>query len=139
MTTIDQLANDIVAFLRDLLTPATLGIVISVGGLGYKLFKSISTKIEKGRLKTVSNITDQLTEMKNNHSRDYADLQKEILRLQLLEGIDSKRLSASEVRYFYDKYKRFGGNSFVSSAVKDYVKELEEKENERKRSSNDHR
>ena len=136
MTTIDQLAKDLAAFFQDLLSPTTLGIVISVGGIGYKLFKSIGTKMENGRKKTIDNITNQLTEMQKTHDIDHADLQKEILRLQLLEGMDSKRLSVSEVRYFYDKYKKAGGNSFVSEAVKNYIKDLEEKENERKRSSN---
>ena len=103
------------------------------------MLKAVSVNIEKSRSQTINNITRQLSEMQNQHDIDHADLQKEILRLQLLEGMDSKRLSISEVRYFYDKYKKFGGNSFVTGAVKDYIKELEEKDNERKRSGIDHR
>lgn len=48
----------------------------------------------------------------------------EVLRLQILDGIDTKRLSESEVLYFYDKYKRFGGNSFVTSRVEHYLEQI---------------
>ena len=49
-------------------------------------------------------------------------LQKDVLRLQILDGIDSKRLSESEILYFFDRYKALGGNSFVEDRVKKYVK-----------------
>lgn len=52
--------------------------------------------------------------------------QKEILRLQILEGIDSHRLSESEVEYFYDKYHKVGGNSFVTAKVNKYISDMRE-------------
>ena len=51
-------------------------------------------------------------------------LEVEILRLQILDGIESKRLSYSEVLYFFDKYKALGGNSFVEDKVEKYVYDL---------------
>ena len=63
--------------------------------------------------------------IEEDNLESYRDMQKEILRLQILEGIDGKRLSPSEVRYFYDKYKSVGGNSFVTEKVQKYLKEIE--------------
>ena len=51
-------------------------------------------------------------------------LEVEIIRLQILDGIESKRLSYSEVLYFFDKYKALGGNSFVEDKVEKYVYDL---------------
>lgn len=48
----------------------------------------------------------------------------EVLRIQILDGIDAKRLSESEVLYFYDKYKRLGGNSFVTGRVEHYLEKI---------------
>lgn len=55
------------------------------------------------------------------------DIEKEVLRIQILSGIDSHRLSRSELLYFFDKYKALGGNSFVEDRVKSYLKVLEDK------------
>ena len=40
-----------------------------------------------------------------------------------------KRLSTSEVLYFFDKYKALGGNSFVEEKVGQYVYELNNRGN----------
>lgn len=63
--------------------------------------------------------------VKSNSSR-IDDIEKEILRLQLLEGMNSNRLSPSEIAYFYDRYKALGGNSFVTARVHEYLHDLNE-------------
>lgn len=71
-----------------------------------------------------------------NEMHDRVDkLEVEILRLQILEGMDSERLSKSELLYFYDKYQKLGGNSFVEQKVEDYIEnlEMEMKDNASKR------
>lgn len=94
------------------------------------MFKSISSKVAEQQRSSNMRVSQQITALDKKQEAAYRDLQKEILRLQILEGIDSKRLSKSEVEYFYDKYKSFGGNSFVSGAVRDYVNKLEDKKHE---------
>lgn len=81
-----------------------------------KNIKPLEDKIDKA--------LEAINDVKSDNVKSTRDTQKEILRLQILEGIDSHRLSESEVRYFYDKYHRDGGNSFVTEKVNQYIKDL---------------
>lgn len=69
---------------------------------------------------------EAIADVKSDNIKSTRDTQKEILRLQILEGMDTHRLSESELRYFYDKYHKVGGNSFVTSKVNQYLKDLGE-------------
>lgn len=69
---------------------------------------------------------EAIAEIKSDNIKSTRDTQKEILRLQILEGMDTHRLSESELRYFYDKYHKVGGNSFVTAKVKQYLKDFGE-------------
>lgn len=144
MITVEQLGADVVVFLHHLLSPENLSIVLTLSGLGWKLLqiiKKMNDEEKKQMLDKISNqqeleelskqrmidkINERLDTVSKENSNAYRDMQKEILRLQILEGIDVKRLSQSEVQYFYDKYKSFGGNSFVTEKVHSYLRELEE-------------
>lgn len=103
---------------------------MTVGGIAYKFVKSLSKKFSEDSKAMVCDVKEQLEELKKNDEVHYQDLQKEILRIQLLQGMDTKRLSASEAAYFYDKYRKVGGNSFVSERYHEYLKELEDQDNE---------
>jgi hypothetical protein len=46
-----------------------------------------------------------------------------MLRLQIITGINSGRLSMGEVTMLYDKYKDNGGNSYITRVVDDYLEE----------------
>ena len=69
---------------------------------------------------------EAIADVKSDNIKSTRDTQKEILRLQILEGMDTHRLSESELRYFYDKYHNVGGNSFVTAKVNQYLKDLGE-------------
>ena len=99
--------------------------VVTLGGLGWKFINSIKKNFNHQQKEFVDEIGQRLDHMEKHNTEAYRDMQKEILRLQILEGIDVKRLSPSEVRYFYDKYKAFGGNSFVTEKVHKYIEEIE--------------
>ena len=73
---------------------------------------------------------EALADVKSDNIKSTRDTQKEILRLQILEGMDNHRLSESELRYFYDKYHKVGGNSFVTAKVNQYLKDLGEEDND---------
>lgn len=78
-------------------------------------------------LKTLQERMDKLDLMTDQR---LDDVEKEILRLQILEGINSNRLSPSEISYFYDRYKELGGNSFVTAKVKKYISDYEKENGE---------
>lgn len=80
--------------------------------------------------KALKHFNEKQDEMIANIDERLSDIEKETLRIQILTGIDSERLSRSELLYFFDKYKALGGNSFVEDRVNMYLKILEDKGDE---------
>ena len=136
----DQLGHDFAIFLFHLLNPTTFGLVVSLGTLGWQLYKRIKKMVHENYHESIQplenkidKLNDSIAKLRDDEKHEWTghlvitrDIQKEVLRLQILEGIDARRLSESEVRYFYDKYKAYGGNSFVTSKVKKYLEQLEQ-------------
>lgn len=114
-------------FLKQLLNPSNIALLTTVGGIGYRVFKSIIKIIEKQQDDLIVKLDARLSSLEKLHEEQVADLKVEVLRLQLLTGIDSHRLSESEVLYFFDKYKQNGGNSFVEDKVEAYLVNLRQK------------
>lgn len=112
-------------FVRHLLSPEELSEAAIVLGAVWKILDRFNKKREASQKKTNDELNARFDKIEEDNLESYRDMQKEILRLQILEGIDGKRLSPSEVRYFYDKYKSVGGNSFVTEKVQKYLKEIE--------------
>lgn len=137
----DQLGQDFARFVYHLLTPETFGLVTALGTVLWQLHKYIKRNLEQNYKDVMDPVEKKLDELnrsviylKDNEKKDWKehlvltrDIQKEVLRLQILEGIESKRLSESEVRFFYDKYRKFGGNSFVTAKVHDYLDSLDKR------------
>lgn len=92
----------------------TIALLSAVGAIFWRLFKQGINAINKKQDELITRNTEQMNEIK-----------VEILRLQILDGIDSRRLSKSEVLYLYDKYKELGGNSFVTQKVSEYTDSVE--------------
>lgn len=95
------------------LRPDNIAMLSLIGGFGYKLSKLLIKKLDGQQNEIISRLDKRMD-----------SLEVEILRLQILDGIESKRLSYSEVLYFFDKYKALGGNSFVEDKVEKYVYDL---------------
>jgi hypothetical protein len=130
---VQKIAQDIGEFIMDLFTPYTFATVISLITIFYKFYKLIRDKLDAQDRATTAQLDQKFQDLSSSiatindlQQKNYRDIQKEVLRLQLLEGMDSKRLSESEVRQFYDKYHEMGGNSFVTAKVQEYVHGLEE-------------
>ena len=109
-------------FVLMLLRPENVATLSLVGGLLYKGVKLINKKLDANQIETLSALSLKLDKLESSHKESMETLQKDVLRLQILDGIDSKRLSVSEVLFFFDRYKALGGNSFVDDRVKTYVK-----------------
>ena len=90
----------------------------------YKIFQRFIKRITEKIENELAEISKRISAIEKNAAMAHKDLEKEVLRLQLLEGINSERLSASEVAYFYDRYVALGGNSFVSEKVHEYLEKL---------------
>ena len=104
------------------LRPENVATITLVLGLLYKGVKLINKKLDAHQDATIATINAKLSTLEKNQKESIEALQKDVLQLQILDGIDSKRLSPSEVLFFFDRYKALGGNSFVEDRVKEYVK-----------------
>ena len=104
------------------LRPANVATISLVWGLLYKGVKLMNKKLDANQDATIEAINTKLDTLEKNQKDSIETLQKDVLRLQILDGIDSNRLSTSEVLFFFDRYKALGGNSFVDERVKKYVK-----------------
>ena len=105
-----------------ILRPENVATIALVWGLLYKGVKLVNKKLDANQDATIEAINTKLSTLEKNQKESIETLQKDVLRLQILDGIDSNRLSTSEVLFFFDRYKALGGNSFVEDRVKKYVK-----------------
>ena len=105
-----------------ILRPENVATIALVWGLLYKGVKLVNKKLDANQDATIEAINTKLDTLEKNQKESIETLQKDVLRLQILDGIDSKRLSTSEVLFFFDRYKALGGNSFVDERVKQYTK-----------------
>ena len=105
-----------------ILRPENVATITLVWGLLYKGVKLMNKKLDAHQDATIAAINTKLDTLEKNQKDSIETLQKDVLRLQILDGIDSNRLSTSEVLFFFDRYKALGGNSFVDERVKQYVK-----------------
>ena len=122
MLYIEELTIAIGKFVSMLLRPENVATLTLVGGLLYKGVKLINKKLDANQDATLSALSLKLDKLESSYKESMETLQKDVLRLQILDGIESNRLSVSEVLFFFDRYKDLGGNSFVEDRVKKYVK-----------------
>ena len=122
MVSIEELIKEAGQFGAMLLRPENVATVTIVWGLLYKGVKLMNKKLDAIQDSTIEAINTKLNTLEKNQKESIEALQKDVLRIQILYGIDSNQLSVSEVLFFFDRYKALGGNSFVEERVKQYVK-----------------
>ena len=122
MVSIEELIKEAGQFVAMILRPENVATITLVWGLLYKGVKLMNKKLDANQDATIEAINTKLSTLEKNQKESIETLQKDVLRLQILDGIDSNRLSTSEVLFFFDRYKALGGNSFVDERVKQYVK-----------------
>ena len=122
MVSIEELIKVLGRLVATVLRPENVATISLVWGLLYKGVKLVNKKLDANQDATIEAINAKLNSLEKNQKESIETLQKDVLRLQILDGIDSKRLSTSEVLFFFDRYKALGGNSFVDERVKQYTK-----------------
>lgn len=111
--------------------PENIALLGTLGLLGRRSFNKISKTVNAQQDLVIETLNEKIEELELKTSKELRDTQVEILRLQILQGIDSKRLSYSEILYFFDKYKALGGNSFVEDKVQKYIYDIQNKEEDK--------
>ena len=110
-------------FFKWLLNPATISslsvYVTAIGFTGRWAWK----KLEAKQNEDLVNMKTDIKELSDNVNDSMMIIQRDMLRLQIITGINSGRLSMGEVTMLYDKYKANGGNSYITRVVDDYLEE----------------
>ena len=139
-----EVHDHVVGLLKWLLSPEVLsqiGLYLGVGasiiGFATRVFKKLWAKLEAKQNEEIEAIKNSITALAISFEEMRKTQELDFLRLQIITGIHSGRLSNNEVLHMYDTYSQKGGNSYVSRIVNDYVDENnikeEGKRNARKR------
>ena len=106
-----------------LLNPVTISslsiYMTTIGFVGRWAWKKLEAKQNEDLVNMKSDIKD----LSDNVNDSMMTIQRDMLRLQIITGINSGRLSVGEVTMLYDIYKAKGGNSYISRVVNDYLEE----------------
>ena len=110
-------------FFKWLINPATISslsvYVTTIGFAGRWAWKKLEAKQNEDLVNMKSDIKD----LSDNVNNSMKTIQRDMLRLQIITGINSGRLSMAEVTMLYDIYKANGGNSYITRVVDDYLEE----------------
>ena len=110
-------------FFKWLLDPAIISKLsiygTSIGFAGRWAWKKLEAKQDED----LANMKSDIKDLSNNVNDSMLMIQRDMLRLQIITGINSGRLSAGEITMLYDQYKDKGGNSYISRIVNDYLEE----------------
>lgn len=106
-----------------LLNPVTISslsiYMTTIGFVGRWAWKKLEAKQNEDLVNMKSDIKD----LYDNVDNSMKTIQRDMLRLQIITGINSGLLSMAEVTTLYDIYKANGGNSYVTRVVNDYLEE----------------
>ena len=110
-------------FFKWLFNPVTISslsvYVTTIGFAGRWALK----KLEAKQNEDLVNMKTDIKDLSDNVNDSMMTIQQDMLRLQIITGINSGRLSIGEVTMLYDKYKDNGGNSYITRVVDDYLEE----------------
>ena len=113
-------AFDLLKWLLNPVTISTLSVygtsVVFAGRWAWK-------KLEAKQNEDLANMKSDIKNLSNNVNDSMMMIQRDMLRLQIITGVNSGLLSAGEVTMLYDQYKDKGGNSYISRIVNDYLEE----------------
>ena len=109
--------------LKWLFNPVTIS-TLSVYGTGIAFAGRWAwKKLEAKQNEDLVNMKSDIKDLSDNVNNSMKTIQRDMLRLQIITGINSGRLSMAEVATLYDTYKANGGNSYITRVVDDYLEE----------------
>lgn len=130
-----EVSEHLKALLYWLLSPEVLsqiGVYIGFGasivGFGAKVFTRLWNKLEKKQNEEIDGIKNAISALTLSFQEMQQTQERDFLRLQIVTGIQSERLSIAEVLALYDSYTQKGGNSYITRVVNDYIEEKRHKE-----------
>lgn len=131
----NEVSEHLKALMYWLLSPEVLsqiGVYIGVGasivGFGAKVFTRLWNKLEKKQNEEIDGIKNAISALTLSFQEMQQTQERDFLRIQIVTGIQSERLSIAEILALYDAYTQKGGNSYITRVVNDYIEEKRHKE-----------
>ena len=110
-------------FFKWLINPVTISsLSVYVTTIGFAV-RWAWKKLEAKQNEDLVNMKSDIKDLSDNVNNSMKTIQRDMLRLQIITGINSGRLSMAEVTTLYDIYKANGGNSYITRVVDDYLEE----------------
>lgn len=125
---IEELVKDLGSVLRHILKPGNLATLVTLWGIVRYSISQLTKRLDKRQDEMINLLSTRIDVLESYYKKSIDDVTVEVLRVQILTGIDQKRLSRSELSYFFDKYKKLGGNSFVEDKVHEYLRRSEKED-----------
>ena len=110
-------------FFKWLFNPVTISTLSLYGTTVAFVGRWAWKKLETKQNEDLANMKSDIKDLSNNVNDSMITIERDMLRLQIITGIHSGRLSPGEVTMLYDQYKDKGGNSYISRIVDDYLEE----------------
>ena len=110
-------------FFKWLFNPVTISTLSVYGTTVAFVGRWAWKKLETKQNEDLANMKSDIKDLSNNVNDSMITIERDMLRLQIITGINSGRLSPGEVTMLYDQYKDKGGNSYISRIVDDYLEE----------------
>ena len=133
-----EMTEHVKALIQWLVSPEVLsqiGVYIGVGasivGFSSRVFKRLWTNLEKKQNEEIEGIKNSINALTLSFQEMQQTQERDFLRLQIVTGIQSERLSISEILTLYDSYVKKGGNTYITRLVNDYIEEQKNKENDK--------
>lgn len=113
----DIFLRDLNDVLYDLLNPAVISVLTTLGASTIPLIRYVAKKNKEQKAEN-----DKLMKKYRREVQDEVDsLKMMLLRHEILDAIRDDSLSVEDVMALYDQYKSVGGNSFVTEKLHEYV------------------
>ena len=113
----DIFVKDINSLLYDLLNPAVISVLTTLGASTIPLIKYVAKKNKEQKDETDKRIKKYMQDVQE----EVDSLKMMLLRHEILDAIRDDSLSVEDVMALYDQYKSVGGNSFVTEKLNEYV------------------
>lgn len=114
----DIFLKDIASVLYDLLNPAVISVLTTLGASTIPILKYVAKKNKEQK----KDNDERMKKFMQDIQDEVSALKMMLLRHEILDAVRNDSLSVEDVMALYDQYKAVGGNSFITEEVHNYIK-----------------
>ena len=121
----DIFIKDINSVLYDLLNPAVISVLTTLGASTIPILRYVTKKNKEQKQENDARMKKYMQDIQ----AEVDSLKMMILRHEILDAVRNDSLSVEDVMALYDQYKAVGGNSFITEEVHSYIQKKRSKVN----------